>query len=181
MRHVSTRSRALRPRALVPSAPVDWFTAIATGLVAAAAWAVLTYAIERLRVESTFRKYAGVYIETRKFPIPGQYHREMLRITVRQNVLRVVFVESPGRSIQGEIVMNRQLSTSGEGQYDDVKEQEQLWGFWDVQVKDKNTLLVHTSYASTHDTQALQGYIWRRLPSFVFLDPPNPLPRIPLP
>jgi hypothetical protein len=141
---------------------VDWFTAVGTGLVAAAAWASFLYLIDHFRVKSTFGKYEGDYIETRKFPIAGRDHRERLTITVRRNVLRVDFEERPGRSIHGEIVMNRQLPTSGEGQYDDVKDEKQLWGFWHVQVKDDDTILVHTTYASMQDTLVLQGYIWSR-------------------
>ena len=59
--------------------------------------------------------------------------------------------------------MNRHLPNRGEGHYDDVKDYEQLWGFWDVQIKDDDTLLVHTTYASTHDTLVSQGYVWRRI------------------
>ena len=66
----------------------------------------LTYGIYRLRLESAFRKYAGDYIEMRKFPLPGQ-RPELLTITVDRNILRVDFEEKPGRSVHGEVVMNR--------------------------------------------------------------------------
>lgn len=59
--------------------------------------------------------------------------------------------------------MNRQLPTSGEGHYDHFEDDEQLWDFWNVQIKDDHTILVHTMYASTHDTPVLQGYIWSRI------------------
>jgi hypothetical protein len=39
---------------------------------------------------------------------------------------------------------------------------EQLWGFWDVQEKDADTILVHTTYASKDDRLVLQGYVWTR-------------------
>jgi hypothetical protein len=59
--------------------------------------------------------------------------------------------------------MNHQLPTTARGQYDDTKDEEQLWGFWDVQIKNHDTFLVHTTYANQQDGLVLQGYIWRRV------------------
>lgn len=141
----------------------DVAAAFLVGLAASLAWASSTYLIDRWRMSRTFAKYAGPYRSWRKFPTAaGNWEEEDLEITVARNVLSVRFSDKPNRDIHGEIVMNRRLPTTGRGQYDHVKDEEQLWGFWDVQVKDENTLLVHTTYASTIDTVVLQGYIWTR-------------------
>ena len=113
----------------------------------------------------TFRKYAGTYFERRKFPTAPDADLPRVVIEVNQNLLTVHFEGLPrGRTITGQIVMNPQFPLSGQGHYDDRKAGEQLWGFWHVQIKDENTLLVHTTYASMHDTAVVQGYIWRRSP-----------------
>jgi len=143
----------------------DLTFALVTGIVATALWAAGAWVLRRRRLRTDFGPYAGTYIQRRKFPTPGVPETEIVKITVHQNVLRVEFEERPKRSISGEIVMNEQLPTSGEGHYDDVKDQKQLWGFWAAQIKDKNTILVHTTYASTIDTAVLQGYVWERRPA----------------
>lgn len=39
-----------------------------------------------------------------------------------------------------------------------------LWGFWEVQVKDADTILVHTTYAHpTTEAAVAQGYVWERI------------------
>jgi hypothetical protein len=139
-----------------------WF-AVVTGVVAAAFWAFGAYAIQRLRLWLTFRQYAGSYLERRKFPTDPMAERNHLRIEVRRNILAVRFErQHQGRTITGDIVMNPQFPRSGRGQYDDHTDARQLWGFWDVQIKDATTILVHTTYASPEDTAVMQGYIWER-------------------
>ena len=79
--------------------------------------------------------------------------------------MSVVFHNLPeGRLVTGEIAMNEQLIRSGEGQYLDVTDERKLWGFWGVQLKDDDTILVHTSYANakTH-TLVVSGYVWERV------------------
>jgi len=63
-------------------------------------------------------------------------------VTARGNVLDVRYENLPGEdSCSGEIVMNRQRR--GAGHYSRLKAGEDLWGFWDLQVRDARTLLVH--------------------------------------
>ena len=96
----------------------------------------------------------------------GQPEPETVSITVKGNLLSVEFENlSDGELVTGQIAMNEQLPQSGEGLYWHVKDRAQLWGFWDIQVKDKNTILVHTTYTNhkTH-TAVVSGFVWSRIP-----------------
>jgi len=37
-------------------------------------------------------------------------------------------------------------------------------GFWDVQLKDRDTILVHTSFVYENNVLVVQGYEWERIP-----------------
>lgn len=137
---------------------------VVIGVAASVAFAIGQRVIDLVRMRRAFGKYHGTWHQTRKFPLPDVPGVETLEISVERNVLSVRFSEAPEshRSIHGEVMMNKQLRSSGEGHYDHIEDDEQMWGFWDVQVKDDDTILVHTEYASTDDTPVRQGYIWRR-------------------
>jgi hypothetical protein len=46
-----------------------------------------------------------------------------------------------------------------------MKGEEQLWGFWDAQVRDDSTLLIHETYSKAETkTAVLSGFRWTRLP-----------------
>ncbi len=133
--------------------------AIVTGLLASGAWALGRAGIYRCCVWRRYRNVGGTYREERKFPLATP---ETNYLTIKRNkdVLVVDFDELPGRSIHGRIVMNRHLASSGEGHYDHLQDKQQLWGFWNVQLNEDGSFLVHTTYASDEDTLVLQGYIW---------------------
>lgn len=88
-------------------------------------------------------------------------------MTVHRNVLSVRFAGLPaGASLIGQIVMSEAFPSSGTGQYEHLKAEDRLqrWGFWQVQVKDHDCLLVHNVYALTNGEMVTQGFVWERAP-----------------
>lgn len=112
------------------------------------------------RLHHEFAPLAGMYQVTRK--LTDQPEPETVSISVKKNFLTV---QSHGGEVySGEIAMSEQLPASGKGQYQHSKGGTQLWGFWDVQLKDKDTILVHTTYADSQShTAVVSGYVWKRI------------------
>src|SRR4051812_39994987 len=106
-------------------------------------------------VRQKFGRYAGCYLIAGREELAPRPER--VAIEVKGNVLAIEFENPPpGDSVSGRIVMDEQLR--GEGHYSHVKGGVQLWGFWDIQVRDKRTLLVHTTFSrSGTDTLVLEG------------------------
>ena len=63
---------------------------------------------------------------------------ETASIRASANLLEVEFANlQPGHSVKGQIVMNGQTTPAV-----------QAWGFWDVQLKAPDTVLVYTTFAA---------------------------------
>ena len=135
--------------------------AILTGVVAAAVWAAIVYSTGSGNAVLEFSPLADTYTVIRK--LGDKPEPETTVIRVRGNVLEVEPHNVPdAKSVRGEIVMSEQLRRSGRGQYDHVKTNgDQLFGFWDVQLKDDDTILVHTTFAKD-DAAVFTGYVWSR-------------------
>ena len=140
----------------------DLAVGVVTGIVAALIWALITWEMRRRRLEHDFGPLAGRYRMTRKFGSLPEH--EIASIVVDGHLLVVDWEQcDPGRVVHGEIEMNEQFPRSGRGHYDDNAVAEQLWGFWDVQVKDPDTILVHTTYATDLHTSVVSGFVWSRI------------------
>jgi hypothetical protein len=137
--------------------------ALATGIGAAVIWALFAGYSAGGSVVRNFAPLAGPYSVRRKLSAAPE--PETLTITVRGNVLEVVALNVPGaQSVGGEIQMSDQLPRSGKGHYEHVElDGTQLWGFWDVQVKDAKTILVHTTFVDQPNHRAVvTGDLWTR-------------------
>jgi hypothetical protein len=138
---------------------------VVAGVAAIGTWALLAFGWRRWRNHAHFGRLRGQYQITRKLtdqPLP-----ERAFIEANGNVLTVEYKGLPnGRIVVGEIAMAERFPRSGEGHYSDTSSDRRLWGFWKLQVKDADTLLVHATYAN-HETYKLvtSGYIWSRIPA----------------
>jgi hypothetical protein len=139
----------------------DFWGAVVAGLGATAIWVVCGRAREIFRLRRKFDRYAGRYSVTRK----QETKREPFEVvvSVAGNVLDLTMEKLPsGDSGGGRILMDEQLR--GEGHYWRIKKGEQLWGFWDVQVRDDRTLLLHETYSKAQiKTLVLSGFRWERV------------------
>ena len=142
----------------------DLLVGVVAGVVATIIWALGAWIYRERRLRREFHPLTGTYRSTRK--LTDQSEPETVSIRVSRNILLVEFEGIPdGDSVTGEIAMNEQLPRSGRGQYFHVKDGAQLWGFWDIQVKDANTILVHRTYANPKNhTAVVSGFVWSRIP-----------------
>jgi hypothetical protein len=133
---------------------------VLAGVVAALIWALLVALYRANRLKREFGPLSGTYRVTRK--LSDQPEPETVSISVKRNVLTV---QSQGGDLySGEIAMSEQFLASGKGQYHQAKDGAQLWGFWDVQRKDEDTILVHTTYANPQSHAAVvSGFVWKRI------------------
>jgi hypothetical protein len=143
---------------------VVWEIALAviTGAIAAGVWALCATLWMRHQISTHVFPLRGRYTSTRKEATEPEDRR--IAIDVRNNVLIVTFEGQPeGIEIKGEITMNEHNLTQGAGGYSHVVNGTDYWGFWDVHVKDNDTLLVHTTYVRA-DTGVLVtvANVWRR-------------------
>src|SRR3954451_18738552 len=138
----------------------DVWGGVVAGLIATAIWVFVDRSRRFIRVRRKFGRYAGCYLIAGKEELTPRPER--VAIEVKGNVLAIEFENlPPGDSVSGRIVMDELLR--GEGHYRHVKGGVQLWGFWDIQVRDKRTLLVHTTFSrSGTDTLVLEGFRWER-------------------
>ena len=131
--------------------------------MATALWTAVVVFFQRWRLWHQLHQLNGTYQVTPKGatqPDP----EESVVIRVDKNLLVVDYRGlAGGESAQGQIAMNEHLPASGRGLY---THGHNLWGFWDVQVKDTKTLLVHTSYFNAElNALVVAGYVWRQLDS----------------
>ena len=122
----------------------------------------ITWDQRRRRLKHSFGPLAGTYQSARK--LTNEPERGTVSITVKGNILGVRFGNlAEGESVTGEIAMNEQLPRSGRGHYWHLEGGLQMWGFWDVQAVDADTLLVHTTYANhLQPVAVVSGYVWSR-------------------
>ena len=141
----------------------DLLTGVVAGLVATVVWTLLTWDQRRRRLKRDFAPLEGTYSVTRK--LAADQEPETVVIEVEKSTLVVRFTGlSAGETVTGEIAMNEQLPRSGKGHYWHVRGEAQMWGFWALQVKDVNTLLVHTTYAShKQPVPVVSGFVWSRI------------------
>ncbi|MDX6480663.1 MAG: hypothetical protein QOG85_1173 [Gaiellaceae bacterium] len=129
---------------------------VAAGIVAAGLWAFGERKLRQRRYEGAFGSLSGEFRVTPK--LTDKPHRETAVINVRDNVLDVRLAGLPdGDASEGEILMNEQLR--GAGHYWHRKGGADLWGFWDVQVRDDKTILVHTTFVKD-TTVVVEAFRW---------------------
>ena len=139
---------------------MDWLDAlivgVVAGVVAAGLWASGERKLRLRRYKKAFGPLSGEFRVTPK--LTEKPHPERAVIKVRDNVLDVRLVGLPdGDESKGEILMNDQLR--GAGHYWHLKGGKDLWGFWDVQVRDHKTILVHTTFVKAN-TVVVEGFRW---------------------
>lgn len=88
----------------------------------------------------------------------------MVVIAVQGTVLRIHFEDlDEDEAIVGAIEMNEHLPSSGRGHYSHDEGTKRMWGFWDIQLYDEDTILVHTTYSHYRDHFAVvSGFVWKR-------------------
>ena len=116
------------------------------------------------RLRHEFGHLAGDYIITRKLN-PSSCEDGIARINVNGSRLTVTYQDlKPGESITGEIEMNESMPRSGRGQYHHIDGSKEMWGFWDVQVVPRKSLLVHNTYAHDREHYAVvSGFVWTQV------------------
>ena len=72
--------------------------------------------------------------------------------------------KAEGWTARGDVAMNEQSPRSGHGEYvQELRDDRILFGTWDVQVMNRDTLLVHTTYSSVRDSrEVLSAFLWER-------------------
>jgi hypothetical protein len=139
---------------------VDLLGGVLVGLAATGVWAFGVWGVEACKFKRTFGPLAGDYEVRRKLSSAREPYK--VAVTVSGNVLRVRYVGWPEGSCEGEIIMSR--VRRGAGHYSSLKNGDELWGFWDVQVAGDGTMLVHEIYAKEQTkTQIVSGYRWTPL------------------
>src|SRR5664280_1057423 len=108
------------------------------GIAAIGIWAAVAYGRRWWRN----RRLSGLYEIKRK--LADQPLNERASVKVAGSVLAVEYEGlKDGRSVVGKFAMDERLPQGGEGYYSDTRPEQQLWGFWKLQIKDRDTLLVH--------------------------------------
>lgn len=133
---------------------------VLAGVVAAFIWTLIVAGYRVRRLKREFAPLSGTYRVTRKFT--DQPQPETLSITVKKNLLTVQSQGADGL-YSGLIAMSEEFPSSGRGHYQHAKDGAQLWGFWDVQRKDDDTLLVHTTFTKPTQVAVVAGYEWERI------------------
>jgi hypothetical protein len=60
--------------------------------------------------------------------------------------------------------MNESMPRSGRGHYHHIDGTDEKWGFWDVQVVPRKSLLIHTTYARDREHYAVvSGFVWMQV------------------
>ena len=141
----------------------DFWVALVAGFAGAVIWAALAVCLQAMRFWTQLRPSVGDYDVYEKGS--DQLRREKVSITkVRRNVLhvRMTSLGDDGRGVaQTEIEMNERALRSGRGLYEDVRPEVTAFGWWDIQIQNKDTIYVHTTFAR-HRTFKVEGAIWRR-------------------
>lgn len=134
------------------------------GVLAVIVWESGKHLWHRCRLRREFGDLAGDYIITRKLN-PSAREAGIAHVGVNGSRLTVAFRDlGPGESITGEIEMNQSMPHSGRGQYHHLNGSQEMWGFWDVQVVPRKSLLVHTTYAHDREHYAVvSGFVWTRV------------------
>lgn len=140
--------------------------AVGMGLVSTAVWAVGALVIRRRRNRRDFGLLAGRFRERAKYAETAADGARELTIEVSGNVLTVRFTLLPlGQNfLEGEIAMSEGFRRSGSGHYYHDKGGPELWGFWTLTVRDKNTLMLHSEYANKSKQIIAEGKVWERIP-----------------
>jgi hypothetical protein len=151
---------------------VDWVDALAVslgsgvvaGVIATGLWAAIVEHRRRKGWERRVGPMAGEYRITRK--LSSEPEPETLVVTVDKNVLTV---EARGAAwpYRGEIVMGAQLPGRGAGHYRQrLEDGSLLWGAWEIQQLDADTVVEDRTYASHSKHEAVvSGFVWERVES----------------
>ena len=134
------------------------------GVAAVTVWESGKQLWRYVRLRHEFGHLAGDYIVTRKLD-PSAREDGIAHIDVTGSRLKITFRDlRPGESITGEIGMNESMLRSGRGQYHHMVGTDEMWGFWEVQVVPRNSLLVHTTYAHHREHYAVvSGFVWTQV------------------
>lgn len=137
--------------------------ALVAGVVAAGVWTCIERSRRRRKNAEHFAWMEGLYGITRKLAQESQPWKASVKVD--DSVLKVEYEDLPeGDSVIGEIAMNELFSLSGSGVYSHVKAGQQLGGSWELQVLNRNTLLVHTAYAHYERfEQVTEAEVWERI------------------
>ena len=141
----------------------DLVTGVVAGVVAALIWTGIEWWRRRQRNSVHFGHLGGVFRITKK--LAEQPEPETASIKIVGNVLEVDYEGMPeGDSVHGEIEMSEIFPRSGRGHYLHVWEGKPLWGVWELQVKDDDTLLLRATYPN-HKTleETTHGYVLTRI------------------
>jgi signal transduction histidine kinase len=131
--------------------------ALLVGTVAAAIWSLLVWTYFRQRNRRQFEGLAGTYRMRRKSEDESAVG-SLVTIKVRDRVLSLTSDENLTLGpLVGEVLMSQEIPNHGTGFYNHTAGIG--WGFWELQVKDKDTLLVHTQWTNTSEQLVVTG--WR--------------------
>jgi hypothetical protein len=138
--------------------------ALLGGTIAGVAGIVLWELFRSVRRRWRNRRLIGLYEITRKQTDQPLDERASIKASGSVLTVEHIGLEEDGRSVVGRIAIDERLPQRAEGYYSDTSPTRQLWGFWKLQVKDVDTLLVHTSYANpkTHEL-VTSGFVWSRI------------------
>jgi hypothetical protein len=136
--------------------------AVLAGVVATVVYAFGVELWRRCRYRRKLAPYAGRFQARWKYQ--NKTEPGTLALEIEGNRL-VVTVSDIGDPYDGKIVIDERYLDGGRGRYRQVKGDEVLWGLWDVQLLDRNTILVDRTY--THYTKmepVVTAFVWERLP-----------------
>lgn len=136
--------------------------AIIGGVVAAFLWTLIVLIFWAARRRWSYSRLKGDYEARFKGSDEVQWTLK-IRVMGRGNRLNVSGRNEAGATFRGDIVMSDELADSGRGHYyrDDAPD---AFGFWEVQVVDARTILVHETFADPRNRVAVvTGYMWSRI------------------
>lgn len=156
-------SESVHPRGGLSEIWRDLGLAVTAGVAAGIVLALLEAGRRWVRRRCTFGHLTGEYSITRKLAEAPEADRAC--VTVKGKILTIEYVGMPpGDTVSGKIAMSEELTGRGNGYYDHLKGGQQLWGFWDVQLKGRSTILVHTTYADPADHRTVtSAFVWERI------------------
>ena len=137
--------------------------ALATGVVAAAAWSALLLAGQWLRMRRALDAFVGSY-EVRRKLSRGE---PLGTVTIRREgrTLSVALDDPDGGPAEAVVRLSERFPKSGRGTYEQrLKAGGRVWGTWDLDLDaERAAILVTTRYSHpARETEIVQGYEWRR-------------------
>jgi hypothetical protein len=143
---------------------------IGAGVIAAGIWA----SWQSVRIRWRRRWLVGLEgIYQARWKLTDKILPGTISITVSGNVLELTssddfgagYVRGGGAPFTGWIVMSDEPRGSGRGHYEQtLKDDEIVWGFFEIQVREDGSMLVHRTYAHPVKKAAIvSGFVWSRI------------------